>query len=234
MAGRLVIAAGTLSAGGLIAGSAGMKWYDGLSGLDLYRRRSELAVAPETNPLIGGFDADGWFESFFGPAVPIGIGIALAAISALVVWRVSPRETLLAGLWLALLSWLAAGVTGASGADGPGIRLWVGASVAAAAILGWALIHSEPTRRSAAAAWFAVLAVLAWLPLGWAVFGLEDYYPFAASSLLLASLLMVGVPAAGAVTAIDVLRSRPIRRPAVGALVLGVFPWGTALLAALA
>jgi hypothetical protein len=243
----LWVAGGIVLCAVLIAVSAGMTWYtsgadSGVagtgSGFDLYRHRSELAVAPNSNPLISAFDWDGWYESFFGFATPILLAAALVLVGVRLALGRAPQTTLLAGLWLSLFSWLAAGQTGGEvssrlGGLGMGIRVWAGASVAAAGIQGWALVRSGPSRLSGGAEWLAPVGVATWLPFALLVYDLEDTHPFANDQLLLANILAVGVPAAGAILGFEVVRARR-RRPArlvaaILALLLSTMLWGGAL-----
>ncbi len=249
---RAVQTAGTHQVGGrghlvcavLIGSSVAMNWYSspdssgGGSGFELLQHEDEIGIAADSNAFIGGFDADGWYESYLGPGVTILFAVGLTAVGLILVLHHAGRLTLLGGLWLALSSWLvAAGTASVDPAltGEPGPRLWLIASVAASAILGWAVVRSQPGRIPETSAWIGLTCVLAYVPLALVVFGLEDEFPFAAPALLIGNALLVAVPAAGAVTSLEVVRSEP-RRPArlvpsAMALVLSVLLWGTALLA---
>lgn len=102
--------------------------------------------------------------------------------------------------------------------------------------MAWTLTRSPPRPGHRGAGWFAVLSVVAWVPMFLVVYDLEDAFPFAAVPVLIASAVAIGLPSSGAVIAFEILRARPrppVRSvPAVPALLLCLVLFGGSLLGA--
>jgi len=244
------------------------------SGLDMVRRHeANLSVAPQSRAfVVGGIEenvsdfGDGpgapeiyrtdYYTSFLGPGVTILLAAGLAAVGVMIATRRARKRTLLTGLWIALVSWLAAGSTALADSDlfevsGAGLQLWVSASVVAVGVLGvatWSSSARSLTSGSASQVTWAewpgsalacVLAFLLFVPmLSW----LEEQVPFAAAPILGAFALMLGIPAAGVILALESARShrhierRQRRRPTIPTLLTLAFAallWGLLLLSAL-
>jgi hypothetical protein len=208
------------------------------SGLELLRHKDDLGILSGSTAIVGGFDADGWYESFLGPGTTILLALGLAAVGVVIALRGARKPALLVGLWLALFSWL--GAAGTASVDSqlsgePGLRVWQLASVAAALVLGWAVLRSQPGQLGVVGAWIGLACVLALLPFAMWEYGIEDTNDFTAGPLFVANALEIGVPAAGAIIGLEVVRSEPRRPlrliPAILTLVLSALLWGTSLLA---
>src|SRR5262245_24421504 len=190
------VAIGTLGCAALIASSVAMGWYSSDevlsgcrsvgSGLVMLQHGSCLRIVDGSNLLVGGFDADGWYESFLGPGTTILVALGLAAVGVVIALRGARKPVLLVGLWLALFSWLAAAGTASVDAQLSGqlgLRVWQLASVAAAFVLGWAVVRSEPGQLGTWGAWAGLACVLALLPFAMWVYGVEDTNSFTAIPL---------------------------------------------------
>lgn len=229
------------------------------SGLVMSRQHTaDVRLAPEGSMFfVGGievnvlsFDDAGfgdpgvyetaYYTAFLGPGVTILLAAGLAGVGVMAAMRRAGRPTLLVGLWIALVSWLAAGSTAI--ADSPdfelsgwGLQLWLTASVVAAGILGVAVAQTPPSHVRVGVSWIGVACVLAILPLTQVGSGFEEQVPFAAGAILAIFALELGVPATGAIIALESIRSRPHRRerrlPAALTLMVASLLWGWLLLA---
>jgi len=185
---------------------------------------------------------DGWCNSFLGPGVTILLGLGLVAVGLMIVLGRARKWTLLVGLWLALMSWLAAAFVRVvdvslfdfSLSDQPGPRLWEVASIVATALLAVAVVRSPPGQVPVGLAWVGLACMVAFVLLGAATYSLEDAFPFAATALLISNALEHAVVAAGPVIGLEAARTTPRRParlvPAVLTLVLGALLWGLSLL----
>jgi hypothetical protein len=86
------VGAVTMVCGTLTATARWLTWYRGTSfrpgtwsGVERYADRDELKIAGGV--LMMAFDADGWYESLFGPAIPVLVGVALDAVGLVIVVR---------------------------------------------------------------------------------------------------------------------------------------------------
>ena len=207
--------------GATIAVSPWLTWYEGTvftpgswSGVELYADRDELKIAGGV--LMMGFDADGWYESLFGPVIPVLIGVVLGVVGFVVVVRRAARTpTWAAALGVAAALWSlgAAGLTGRSGVypsgeiGGPGLRVWaIGSAMCAVGFgvqvtRGW-LPGPNSTGVHGALKWLSVPALLASVPFLVSLYWLEDLFPFATVRVFLAASLAAAFPAIGTVIAL--------------------------------
>ena len=240
------VAVGTLASAALMASAVTLRWTSpgscssGGSAFELMRNRDCLGIVDGSNVLVGGIDYDGWYESFLGPGMTILLAAGLVAVGIVIALRGARKRTLLVGLWLALVSWFTATETAMVDAQltgSPGLRTWQLASVAAASVLGWASLRSEPGRLSAAGASLGLACVLALVPFAMVEYAIEDKNSFAAGALLVVLTLEGAGVAAGTVIGLEVVRSKPRRplrlTPAVLTLVLTAVFWGASLIALL-
>jgi len=236
----------TAMAGGVVvAVSPSLTWFRGTalsrgvwSGFALYADRDELDI--EGNALMMGFDADGFYNSLFGPAVPLLVGVALGFGGLVVILRrasVTPA-CLVSGLAVtALWSLGAAGLTGASGVEprgdigGAGIRAWAIGSAVAATALGVAVAWNRPSVPGSALSrriidWVSVPSILLAGAFGKLLYAAEEWDPFATGPVFITASLTAAVPAAGTVAALLAVAppGRPLTVTVVNtsALILGV------------
>ncbi len=207
----------TLVCGIAVAVSPSLTWFRGTalsrgvwSGFGLYVDRDELEISGSV--LMMGFDADGFYNSLFGPAVPLLVGMTLG-FGGLVIhlWgRGGTAPTWLVSACAVTALWLlgAAGLTGASGVEpggdigGLGIRTWAVGCVVAAMALGAAVPRNRPSapasalsRRiidSASAPSILLAGVFAKL-----LYAVEEREPFATGPVFIAASLTAASPPPG-------------------------------------
>ena len=209
-----------------------------LVGLRLYAHRAELGV--EGNAVMMGFDADGSYNSLFGPAVPVLVGVVLALAGLSVALTRAPAlATSIAGgsAVIALSSLAMAGLTATSGLDpggdigGSGIRAWAVGSAVGAIALGVVAVVDRPRAPSSAFTrrlvdWAPLPAVMLAGVFGELLYAAEERHPFAIGPVLVTATLTAAFPAAGTVAAL--LAIAPPGRPLLitvvdtAAFVLGV------------
>ena len=231
-------------AGVAVAVSPALTWFRGTpsrrrtwSGFGLFADREVLGI--EGNPLMLGFDDGDWYNSAFGPAAPMAVGLVLV-LGGLAAIRRRPRVM---PTWIApavavtaLWSVGAAGITGGSGVrsggdvGGAGICVWAIGSAVGALAFGAKAARDRPPLSSSAVAgaivdWAALPAILLGGAFGALLTGAEEVQPFATWLVLLAATLAAVFPAAAMVTAL--LAITPPGRPLgvtvlnTSALVLG-------------
>ena len=261
LAGRWV-GAGTLMCGALIAGSVVLPWYTDWvegrvnpdafaiamddtpetgSGLGLWgQRNADLGLASASNPLVGGSDEGSYFISFLGPGVTILMAAGLTVVGVTVATHWGGKRTLLVGLWIALVSWLAAGSTAVADAfalemNGLGLQLWLVASVVAAVILGVEVVQMPPGHLGVGVSLIGVVCLLTLLPSQVLLYELENKRSFAVGAILGTLVLGVGIPATGAIIGVEAVRSqnRLAHAPAVATLALAALLWGLLLVVGL-
>jgi hypothetical protein len=228
-----------------VAVSPSLTWFRGTafsrgvwSGFGLYADRDELEI--KCSALMMGFDADGFYNSLFGPG-PVLVGVTLGFGGLVVILRrgrLTPTWFVSGCAVTALWSLGAAGLTGASGVEpggdigGLGIRAWaVGCAIAAMA-LGVASARSRPSAPASALSrriidWASAPSIFLAGVFGKLLFSVEEWDPFATGPVFIAASLTAAFPAAGSVAAL--LAVAPPGRPLIvtvvntSALVVGVF-----------
>ena len=231
-------------AGVAVAVSPAFTWFRGTSsrrrtwsGFGLFDDREVLGI--EGNPLMLGFDDGDWYNSAFGPAAPIAVGLVLV-LGGLTAMR---RRARVMPAWIApavavtaLWSVGAAGITGGSGArsggdvGGAGICVWALGSALGALAFGAKAARDRPPLSNSAVGgaivdWVALPAILLGGAFGALLTWAEEVQPFATWLVLLAATLAAVLPAAATVTAL--LAITPSGRPLgvtvlnTSALVLG-------------
>jgi hypothetical protein len=199
------------------------------SGFGLFADREALGI--EGNALMLGFDDGDWYNSAFGPAAPMAVGLVLV-LGGLSAMR---RRARVMPTWIApavavtsLWSVGAAGITGGSGVrsggdmGGAGICVWAIGSAVGALAFGAKAARDRPPLSSSAVAgaifdWAALPAILLGGAFGALLTGAEEVQPFATWLVLLTATFAAVLPAAATVTAL--LAIAPSGRP-LGVIVL--------------
>jgi hypothetical protein len=206
------------------------------SGVALAADRAQLGI--HGNAFVLGFAAEGVYNSLFGPAVPLIVGVVLAVIGGAMVLRGKRRAAWIAPVGTAVALWSvgAAGLTGGSGLDpdadigGAGIRVWALGSALAALALGVATATDprQPGRsvlRRAFIDWAALPAVLLGGASAELLHAAEEWQPFAAGAVFVAAASTAAFPAAGTVAALvavaPTVRPLPVTLANGAALVIG-------------
>ena len=234
----------TVVCGAIIAISPTWTWFRGTalrrgawSGFGLYADRDGLSL--DGTALMMAFDAAGWYDALFGPAVPTIAGLVLV-IGGL---TVGLRRTTVTPAWsawgaaLALWSLGAAGLSGKAGVHpagdigGAGVRAWAIASAVGAAWLArevgrrWSRALT-PSSSHRLIDWISVPAILLGGVFAALLAAAEQRHPFAAEHVFVAASLTVAFPAAGTIAALVSVappqRSLPVMVVNTSALVLGV------------
>ena len=208
------------------------------SGFGLYANRDELGI--DGNAVMMAFADDGVYNSLFGPAVPVLVGmvLALAGLTITLTRRQAVAMSMAYGsAGIALSSLAAAGLTAVSGVDpggdvgGWGIRAWaIGSLIGAIGLCVMAVAHRPRAPSSA-----FIRSLIDWVPLPALMFSgvfahllhaAEERHPFALVPVFIAATSTASLPAAGTVAAL--LAVAPPGRPMLvivldtAALVLGV------------